>query len=111
MFFRFLVISSIFVFILYMPLLIYHLVEYKYQYSAMCDASIPIPCLLYYSRFPSGIAFLYSLTLCLFMVIGSNLCLYEWVSFDLLKKERDLYEDKKVKFAKMLFNSWDWTIY
>lgn len=110
MFFRFLVIQSIFVFILYMPLLIYHLVEYMYDYKDICQASIPLPCIIYYSRFPEGIAFLYSLTMCLFMVIGCNLCLYEWVNFDLYKKERELYEDKKVKFAKMIFNSWDWTI-
>ena len=36
--------------------------------------------------------------------------MYEWVQFDLLKKENQLNEDKHIKYSKMLLNPWDWTM-
>jgi hypothetical protein len=54
------------------------------------------------------LALTYSITLALLVIIGIMLCLYEWVQFDLMKQKRELYEDRKIKFSKLLFNAWNW---
>ena len=50
----------------------------------------------------------YSLTLLLFMTLGLLISISKWIGFDLLRKKRELYEDKKNRFSKLLFNCWDW---
>jgi len=76
----------------------------------MCSTGIfKMPCFTFYSRFHSDHEFYYSLTLELFVLIGIFLCLFKWVQFDLIKKERGLYEDSKKKFSRLFINLWDWT--
>mmetsp|Transcript_27687 Transcript_27687/g.26704 ORF Transcript_27687/g.26704 Transcript_27687/m.26704 type:complete len:120 (+) Transcript_27687:1070-1429(+) len=108
MFFRFLVIQSIFLLLLYLPLTLGHVVRFEYNRSDLCDAVISIPCTFFYSRFSQNQAIMYSMTLSFFVVCGSILCLYEFVMFDLLKTERELYEVKNIKFTKMVLNAWNW---
>lgn len=43
------------------------------------------------------------------MVTGLVISVYKWVEFDLVRKKRELYEDKKKKFSRLLFNSLDWS--
>jgi hypothetical protein len=43
-----------------------------------------------------------------FMIFGLTISVYKWVSFDVLRKKRELYEDKKMKFSKIFLNCWDW---
>lgn len=108
MFFRFLVGTSLFVFLLYLGLLLKHIIGYDYDYNDICEGIIPLPCIVYYSRFALDRSFAYSCTLASFVIIGVILCLYEWQQFDLIKKERELYEDRKIKFSKLFFNAWNW---
>ena len=51
---------------------------------------------------------MYSATLIAFIIFGIISTLYEWVQFDLQKKEQDLYEDTRKKFSKMFFDCWNW---
>jgi len=42
------------------------------------------------------------------MILGLNISVFKWVAFDILRKKRELYEDKKKKFSKIFLNCWDW---
>jgi hypothetical protein len=74
----------------------------------MCAGVFDTPCFLFYSHFHSDIAILYTGTLIGFIIFGIISTLYEWVQFDLQKKEQDLYEDRRKKFSKLFFDSWNW---
>lgn len=95
---------------LYLGILIRHVINYPYELSEMCEGVVSLPCIINYSHFPTSIATLYSATLIAFIVFGIISTLYEWVQFDLSKKEQDLYEADQVKFkySRMLFNAWNW---
>ena len=67
-----------------------------------------MPCLLFYSRFDKDSDHLFAISLIAFMVIGMFISIYKWIQFDLLRKKRELYEDKKKKYSKLFFNMWDW---
>jgi hypothetical protein len=67
-----------------------------------------LPCILFYSRFDAYSDHLYAVSLIAFMVFGMIISVYKWVQFDLLRKKRELYEDKKKKYSKIFFNIWDW---
>jgi hypothetical protein len=67
-----------------------------------------MPCFLFYSRFDKDSDNLFALSLISFMVIGMFISIYKWIQFDLLRKKRELYEDKKKKYSKLFFNMWDW---
>ena len=67
-----------------------------------------MPCLLFYSRFDKDSDHLFGISLIAFMVIGMFISIYKWIQFDLLRKKRELYEDKKKKYSKLFFNMWDW---
>jgi hypothetical protein len=74
----------------------------------MCPGAFPMPCFLFYSRFDKDSDHLFALSLISFMVIGMFISIYKWIQFDLLRKKRELYEDKKKKYSKLFFNMWDW---
>jgi hypothetical protein len=99
---------SFFVGVLYATLLINHLVDNDYGYSTICSGDLPVPCFLLYSRFDPDNDQFYALSLMLFMIFGLTISVYKWVSFDVLRKKRELYEDKKMKFSKIFLNCWDW---
>lgn len=109
-FFRYLVVHAMLTLVLFSGLLIKHVFDYSYGYSSFCEGVVSVPCIINYSRFNTDIATLYSATLIAFIVFGIISTLYEWVQFDLTKKEQDLYEADKVKFkySRMLLNSWNW---
>eukprot|EP00347_Sterkiella_histriomuscorum_P009525 403340873 len=110
LFFKFLVNISFFVLALFMIIILRHVFNYKYDFTSFCSTGIfKMPCFTFYSRFHTDDEFYYSLTLELFIIIGIFMSLYKWVQFDLLKKERSLYEDQKKKFSKIFFNMWDWS--
>ncbi|TNV73050.1 hypothetical protein FGO68_gene1359 [Halteria grandinella] len=67
-----------------------------------------MPCLLYYSRFDRLSDNYYSITLILFAIVSLMISVHEWVQFDVIRKKRDLYEDKKKKYSRMVLNMWDW---
>jgi hypothetical protein len=108
-FFKYLVGMSVLVAIMYSVLLSRHLINLKYSYSELCPGMFKMPCFLYYSRFDSGSDTYYSLTLILFALLCSVLTINKWISFDIERKRKELYEDKKKKFSKHFFNLWDWS--
>lgn len=108
MFFKFLFNMSLGVAVLYSVMIIHHLATTSYSYSALCPGMFSMPCLLYYSRFDRLSDNYYSITLILFAVLSLMVSVSEWVSFDLIRKKRDLYEDKKKKYSRMFLNMWDW---
>ena len=67
-----------------------------------------MPCFLFYSRFDKDSDHLFAVSLIAFMVIGMFISIYKWIQFDLLRKKRELYDDKKKKYSKLFFNMWDW---
>ena len=99
---------SMLVTLLYAALLSHHIVVYDYSYPEMCPGAFPMPCLLFYSRFDKDSDHLFAISLIAFMVIGMFISIYKWIQFDLLRKKRELYEDKKKKYSKLFFNMWDW---
>lgn len=108
MFFKFLFNMSFFVALLYGTLILHHLATTGYSYSSLCPGMFSMPCILYYSRFDRLSDNYYSITLILFAVVSLMISVYEWVQFDLIRKKRDLYEDKKKKYSRMFLNMWDW---
>jgi hypothetical protein len=100
---------SFFVGLLYATLLLKHVSDMKYSYSELCAGLFPTPCFLYYSRFDASSDQYYALTLILFMILGIVISVYKWVEFDLVRKKRELYDDKKKKFSRLFFNSLDWS--
>jgi hypothetical protein len=42
------------------------------------------------------------------MILGLVISISKWVGFDLLRKKRELYEDKKKRFSRLVLNCWDW---
>lgn len=99
---------SFFVGLLYATLLINHLVNNSHGYKDICQGDLPVPCFLLYSRFDQINDQYYALSLILFMVLGLNISINKWVAFDVLRKKRELYEDKQKKFSKIFLNCWDW---
>jgi hypothetical protein len=61
-----------------------------------------------FSRFNYKYGWLYSFFLIIFAFVGLFLTLNKWVKFDILRKRTELYDSEEIRFAKMLFNSWDW---
>jgi len=96
-FFRYLVVSSFIVFLVYLYLLLRHILTYEESYTELCAGVFNMNCFLYYSRFESDEGFLYACTLLLFVVLGVGSSLYQWVQFDLSSREKALYEDHKIK--------------
>lgn len=99
---------SFWVAILYSVMLIRQLFYLKYSYTEMCPGMFSMPCFLYYSRFDSSGDIFYSATLILFAVLSLIISISEWVKFDIFRKKKELYEDKKKKYSKMFLNAWDW---
>ena len=104
-FFRFLNSFSLFTFFLFLILNVTHLAWFQYSWSDQC--AYYIPCVLFYSRYHSNYAVLYSFTFLIFAIVGLFLTLYKWVNFLILKKKADLYINDDFQFSQ-IFDIWDW---
>lgn len=109
MFFRFLFGLSFLVGMIYSLLLIRYVLTNTNSLTYMCPGSFSeMPCFLFYSRFSTDNDTFYSGTLIVFVVIGTIISIRKWINFDLLRKKKELYEDRKMKYSKMFLNMWDW---
>jgi hypothetical protein len=74
---------SIFVALIYTPLLLQHTIYQPYDYTSTCPGMFPTPCFMFFSRFTSQSDNYYSMTLMGFAVAGTMISIQQWVAYDI----------------------------
>ena len=107
-FFRFLVGFSMLTALVFAGLLIYHMLTFEGSFTDTNGGFYPSFTL--FSSFTAKYATTYAGTIQLFMIFAICCSLSRWIRFFKDQTRHELYENKNVKYSKLIFNWWDWTM-